>query len=449
MTRVQQPKNGDFFSKWHYALWKACKFGYEMHGAPTDRKTMGAFQRQCHRGFDHAQKLLLDLVAENRSDCSITRQEQKYRESLIRKIADSIAFTICGTSPSVLQPWCTQSAPVHIDLDELAFTIECASKLNSESRDQFCLIADLTSCIHTCDLLKVDYRNGAKQRIFPVEVKTGSKNAELYKSLNDGIKKGVCQHYFAAKHTPKELKQMGRMLSQITTNYKSTRTFMRNFRKLPTEISWYPTYSRRTFAAGLSQAIESAKKFGTAGILVDGCLLIGLGFSREPTEAQSRANLVYDSLEKSLAEGSDVRRFDPLKDNLGAMVCVPFCLWDVTLDERLLIAKREVVIRCGLIGNRFLRVLNEGGNSFEFATRKETALYKQRNPGKAPWEWDFRAIKLGDNIVSGGLIQPVSTDLVHPAALTETIRAKLNQSDVYDLDCRNPGAHIIVNFEYL
>jgi len=446
---VQQPNaDSDFFSKWHYALWKAINFGHEMHGSPTDKKTMKAFQRQCHRGFDHAQKLLLELVMENRLNNSITPKEQKYRELLIRKVADSIAYSICGMSPSGLAPWCTQQTPIHIDLQELEFTSKCACKLNSDSKDQFCLIADLTSCIHACDILRIDFREGA-QRISTMEVKTGPKNDELYKSLMDGVGKRVCQHYLVEKHTVKDLKQMRRMLSQITTNYKCTTKFLRNLQKIPNEMSWYPAYSSRSFAPGISKAIASAMELGAAGVLVDGCLLIGLGYSKDPVEAAANANLIYDGFEKRLDGESEVRRFSPIKDNLDAMVCVPFCVWNLSLDERVLLARREVVMKCGLIGDRFLKLLKENNCSFEFATRKETALYKQQNPGKSPWEWDHRAIKLGNLIVGGHLIQPLSTDLVHPAAMAEIICAKLNESDMDDIESASPNASIVINFEYL
>ncbi len=436
----------DFFSKWEFALWKATKFGHDRAGNPIDRPSLRNFQRQCHNGFDHAQKLLVELVAENRANESITLQSKKYREILIRKVADCIAMSVCGGGPAGVSHWCTQANPVHINLEELSIVSRYVARKNAEDRNQFHLLADLTSCIHTCDILRIDFRKGAKQLVTPMEMKTGRKNAQLYNQFVAGVTRKLCPSNFVSTHSRHEIEQMLRIVKQTTTLYQSTKNFNEAFRNLHTEFNAYPLYSSTTYSKELTEALDIAKEQRQASVIIDRCLFLTVGYDEDQNISQMHALEEMNLLINNLPVDALVRRFNPLADNLASMVCIPFCIWELRLNDRLLLAKKKLVLECALLIEPFLKMLGATGNDFQLASKKESAILLAQTQRVKPWQWGHRVLKMPDGaLLSGELLQPMSTDLVYPRAIIQNIFRRMEPVD--NSQCL-PEPNIRINFEY-
>lgn len=149
-----------------------------------DQKHTLQFLKGCHRGFDKAQNALVNLIANIRKDTELTTNEKKFRERLLRKLADNISIYLFGDQSHVIRRLAMHDNPPHLNMDTLFETLKIANNLNSESRKTFALINDLTTFIHVSDITRIDFRERHPVVSF-IELKSGNVNRILLEKLGD------------------------------------------------------------------------------------------------------------------------------------------------------------------------------------------------------------------------------------------------------------------------
>ena len=117
------------------------------------------FLASCHRGYQKAQDYIISLLEELAHDTVLPEEDRLYRELILRRVIDGIAFVMLNLEFHVARRLVLHNSPPALNLTTVRTTQREANRLNNESRLTFALIADLTTFIHVADLLRVDFRH--------------------------------------------------------------------------------------------------------------------------------------------------------------------------------------------------------------------------------------------------------------------------------------------------
>ena len=323
----------------------------------VDQKHMMKFMAACHRGYDKAQTRILDLIIDLHSDLSISVEEKTYRELAYRKIIDSIAFLILKTETHVMRRLVLHDYPPHIDLNVVLEAKKSIDDLNSESRQTFAVLADLTTFIHVADILRVDYRHPSPE-LSLIELKTGKINKMLlskleeYEPTEESIKLLQVDHSIEQKYKPQAermLKQKIR-LKQITEVLKEDEG-IDVITKLPIKLFDSPA-EPSSYAESLEQGCYNAKNHGAAAGTIQYCIHIGVGFSEDVSKVESIArraalaayhtymkdppkglNNVRSELLSIISEKELIKGGDPFIGNLYSVSTTPFPTWGISPEH--------------------------------------------------------------------------------------------------------------------
>jgi hypothetical protein len=212
----------------------ACKHGTVHSLLGSDGKpSRESFLRACHNGFAEAQELIIvelllvqkalkqlkhDLKSarSQRDKIATTKIHQEieienFKECILRKLADSIAWHIIGGQNYIARRLCllTNSRP-SLESSNLPSVIQVANDYNKENPLNFALVSDITSFIQIGDVLLVS-PTGLKI----IEVKEGQKNLEASSLLAELRDDATCEQQLRELNLKDNLReQMQRMLRQ-------------------------------------------------------------------------------------------------------------------------------------------------------------------------------------------------------------------------------------------
>jgi len=103
------------------------------------------FLRGCHRGWDKAQNTVFEQLCDITEDPLLSENQKDYRSLLLRKIIDSIVFTILRGQLHVVRRLALHDFPPGVNLEDTGEILSLVNKLNQESRMTFAVSADLTT----------------------------------------------------------------------------------------------------------------------------------------------------------------------------------------------------------------------------------------------------------------------------------------------------------------
>jgi hypothetical protein len=211
--------------------------GLGIEDLPRHPKARRVFLQKCHYGFDLAQRQIGRLVVEYErriraleaklKDLRRERDPQartvkglvgvlESRQLVLRRILDSMLYTILGSDTSVQRRLTSNEEIRGIDPDVVAHTLEIAAERNKADRSRFNIVADLTTVVHYGDLLEVD-KSARKDRQWRlIELKEGKVNELIAAEL---LAKGSAPTESAieamqAAHGPAVAKQARRVVRQ-------------------------------------------------------------------------------------------------------------------------------------------------------------------------------------------------------------------------------------------
>ncbi len=184
----------------------ACKHGAE-HALRLEgeRATPESFRRACHIGFAEAQILILEeliKIQDSRKELDaklksarkyrdkLTAKEVKrqigvenFKENIIRKLADSIAWHIIGGQNYIARRLCLrESSRPTLKTSNLASVLNIVNEYNDSNPLGFALISDITSFVQLGDVLLIG-ENGLQI----IEVKEGAKNHEAMSVISENL----------------------------------------------------------------------------------------------------------------------------------------------------------------------------------------------------------------------------------------------------------------------
>lgn len=374
-------------------------FGDEQIDIDKRKKFISA----CHIGYQKAQDRVISLLQQNADDKSLDAEEKLYRELLLRKIIDTLAFIFLGGQIHIIRRLSIHDRVIPVDLKIIKYNQEIANGFNMKSHLTFSLLADLTTFIQLFDILKVDFRPGYKRLSF-IELKTGKVNEILLNEL---------EKYELKEESIKKIKTD----KKIKTEYKkqATRILRQKIRlerlneiiktdkgidpKLKKQISLIGNnIEEETYDAILMELIDSAKsdKDGMSSGMVNFCLHFGVGYSSDKNIAKESAisgakyslwkvlqeppkglTEIRNELLNKISE-EDLYVFCNLfKTNIYSLPVKPFLLWGITHEDKFNLMKDTLSIFVLFDLSAFFWLGKKFGIDMHLSSRREADLAKK------------------------------------------------------------------------
>jgi len=286
-------------------------------GLITERERR-RFTAGCHRGYDKAQSHIVDLIDTLHSRDTQTT-ETRYRELVFRKIMDGIAYILLQKKFWIARRliYHYQAPPVTPEALRDAFPYAQANNVND--RQTFSLLADLTTFIHLCDIIRISFR--PLPQIEYIELKTGRINVTLAHKLQDTPP--IMESLETIKNDPtieQRIKpQAMRMLRQkIRMSDFMTLLETDKGRDASTghSIHWTKeVYITDDYCDQLQHILEEAYLHGKAYATIDGCLHIAAAYNVVPRDSIALSHTTLNeavSSYYSTAPNGAKRAFDQL-----------------------------------------------------------------------------------------------------------------------------------------
>ncbi len=256
------------------------------------------FVRGCHQGYDRAQRRIGDLVIDLARRIRFKNQQLKQlrqkrsdlarevhvqirvlqdRQLILRRILDTILFTIVGPNEWVLRRLGEETIK-KTDPKVLRRMLEIAFSRNRESPYRFSLIADLTTIVHLGDLIEVEWSEKTGKQWHLIEVKEGEVNWKISEIVTDRqawtpIQKAEKILNTLGSHALKQAERMAKQQIRLAELGKILETDKGVDFKTKQEIVLSPDVIKvEDYSEEISKVVEGATDLGVAGETIDGCL---------------------------------------------------------------------------------------------------------------------------------------------------------------------------------
>ena len=366
------------------------------------------FITACHDGFKEAQQLILEKLIEIEKEVQICKAQLKearraknktligalteklsfldYREQVLRKLADSIAWQIIfGHHYVARRLYLGETFPSLLS-EGLTETKKIADKLNEDPLN-FALIADITSFIQIGDIL-----HRLKDEYQMIEVKSGGKNKEARKILDD-LYAGVGGEIDnSEKLDSKMLDQIGRMHRQDVKMSRAASTITNEKGEDPktgrnvriSEIEIVP----ETYLGVVSELMQESRKNGGAYAVVED--VIHIGAYREDMRGPGKELL------KGYVKMQTDRSFPvfSLMQNLIINISEPIFVKDLTDEEKFDLVTGRVMVYLVIDFDKFIDLLNVHGCQARWLSKRETQQYRERHGSDGLLIFDNQAITI-------------------------------------------------------
>jgi hypothetical protein len=132
----------DFVREFQRVLSAATEWGSIAHplqrtkdqGPFRDNAHMRYFIAACHRGYQKAQDRVIGLLQKLANDSSLSPEDRLYKELVLRRLIDGIAFTMLEMESHVARRLVLHGSPPTLDLAAIRAAQGEANRLHNESR---------------------------------------------------------------------------------------------------------------------------------------------------------------------------------------------------------------------------------------------------------------------------------------------------------------------------
>lgn len=377
----------------------------ELSRIHDDNAVAEEFMTQVHKGFYFAQERVIELlkkvineqkaakrgIAEARrlrnKSAEQTLQEKldaaHYQECVLRRIIDSIVWTLCGFEFSTIRRLYMEQEPIDITDSNLDSELSFLESYKQSHPTGFALISDLSMIVQLGDVITKDISDGTGI----VELKEGRVNRRVFDILQE-YGENRCDHYLASV-----LSEEGKKFSeQFFRNIKQMRKDMLAVNIINEGQGEDPqsgkhitvvdgTVELSTFDTVFLDVIKQASKKGSACQTVQGCLTIAaydatrpMTFTGQPNEALSdrpQKNIKKDE------KDTTIRSMD-LRQTLISPTTRPLFLCPLPESYMVDIAMERKIVKFYLNVPLWLQMFEEQGFSVRLLGKKETARMKQQ-----------------------------------------------------------------------
>ena len=365
----------DNFLNEYGKIKNALNYGYSnkpLKFDDIDYKKGKKFIAECHRGYEKIQDMVVFLIEKLREDNKLTDREKEYRELILRKVIDHIAFSLLKHEIHIIRRLGTLNEIQKIDIKTIKQAKEEAIKYNSKSRQTFALLCDLTTFISFCDILRVDFRTNPPKTEY-IELKSGKVNDLLLDKIDsyDVDTKSIDLIKNDSEIDHRHMKQAIRMMNQKIRLHQTQDIIKKDFgidqdtQKKVMLIG--NTLQENQYADFLNKLLNSAKESDgkISSGMVNYCIHLGACFkgdytssiegakkaalyslSKQIAEANKELNAVRNELlslskisQKDICFGSDL-----FQTNLYSIGVVPFQTWFLDKDNEMDLISRKLCV---------------------------------------------------------------------------------------------------------
>lgn len=376
------------------------------------------FLAACHRGYDRAQETLVDVFVSLHEGTHLDSNETKFRMSVLRRVADAIAVAMLEMKDHVIARMCLEFAIHPLDLQVLTVAHEEVKRMNAESRKSFALLAGMTTFVHVCDVLRIDFRPGSPL-VQMIELKSGRINEILLKDLADyqPVLESLDQIDDDPTIDDRYRSQAKRMMRQKVRLAQVEKILETDEGTDPVSGQLLKLSKNLILLEGIGTSIEQACQValdtGAASTTLDDCIHVGIGYSDSYREAKAIASDALDvSVDRHYVLGPDSLRstmeetrkivpedelivvLDPLQMNLRSVPTRPFPVWGLKRSTVGHLLGRRLVILFGFDLSSFFWMCRSRGVDVHLSTRKESARRDQLLGGKGNLTWGNRIVIL-------------------------------------------------------
>lgn len=441
------------------------------------REELVAFISACHDGFRLGQPKLLQAIIDRqdrlqtlreglrkarkskdvakRAAVELAMRGSEYEIAIFRKLADTVAWSICQG-----QHWITRRLYIgenqpYLRYSNFESTLEAAQEVSESDSLAFALISDLTSFIQVGDLLAVFPTEGDQdegrvgQRVAIIEVKEGSKNAEIRELLEFYYEQGCPRPLWglAKQEGKKTAKQIKRMAKQDLRGARVQQVLNEEagidlLTGLPVRVAEEPI-DLEDYDDELNDLHEKSKAEGDALLAIDDCLAIGV---YDPTRvrdpylafAHDIFHLAHPEEECPDPEGMDLsdlyqalRPVFPIVDlihGLDVPLAVPIFMRRLPMNLINDVLLRRVRILLYLDYESFMRLARQQGLVADWLTSKKVHSAE----AKTVFTIGKKGISFSDGEVSmtmgDGIPSRIYYDGVRPLSAVALIESYLRQA---------------------
>jgi hypothetical protein len=403
------------------------------------------FRRACHKGYDSAQREIVDMLKTNAVD-SISNEDRYYREMLIRKVADAIAFSITGNSMHIIKRLCFHDRIPKLQMDNLDRYLREANRINAENRDKFTLISDLTTFVHVADLITIDLSKTPRSVQF-IELKEGRINAHIaeivqeYELSEDSVDKVEIDPRLINKHQKKQATRVLRQslrLSQAETAIEKDEGI-----DIATGMNVRHSahvYEKDCYDHILREICGTALAVGLEAATINYCLHLGVGWTTElassackyallkTREDYSAIALAAEEAKKTIAVAPLVTMYDLVYFNMSAAAAYPLTLWDLSFEDRRRIAERKLIVYAAIDLPAFIRFAQSLDIELSWSSRKQTAKHEQLAGKRNVKSWDNRQLKFDQLFIGPGTWSRMLAELMTPYSVLTSLKRMSQES---------------------
>ena len=378
----------------------------ELSRIHNDTSIAEEFTTQVHKGFYFAQERVIDLlikviteqkkakndIAEARRNrdkiaekiSQAKRDTAHYQECILRRIIDSIVWTLCGFDLSTIRRLYMEQEPIDITDSNLDSELSFLESYKQSHPAGFVLISDLSMIVQIGDVITKDISDGTGI----IELKEGRVNRRIFDILQE-YRENRCDHYLASvlsEEGKKFSEQFFRNVKQMHKEMLAVNIINEGQGEDPQSGKHVTVVDSKielsTFEPVFLDVIKQASQKGRACKTVQGCLTIvaydithPLAFTGQPNEApleQPQKNIKKDE------EDTTIRSMD-LRQTLISPTTCPLFLYPLPESYLVDIAMERKIVKFYLNVPLWLRMFEEQGFSVRFLGKKETARMKQQD----------------------------------------------------------------------
>lgn len=372
----------------------------------------------------------------NRSQViSVNRElaEEKFKEDVIRKLADSIAWQVMDGRNDIAQ-WLheNENAP-SIDESNFESVMEETDKINEDDPLAFALISDLTSFIRIGDIIKRDTAGV----LHVIEVKEGETNQRVIAIIQDDLSSERdkldlprlerIHGSHLAKHIRRVHKQMkkGTRVEEIINKGKG-----RDPKTDTDVIIGEPSHAPASYSRNLAELLVELDTRDWAYTIIDNSLMVVCYKGMMKDTGRS----LLTSLAQTSFQGDFVTT--DFRQGLATPLSEPIFLKPFRENDifDIVFGRTRVFLVFDL--DWILEAFRERGASARWLSKKETTKLRQQSKSEGPFEHNGRAIAVENAewslFLTDGPLRRILLDSLLPSAVVSMLMESLESQPAVD-----------------
>ncbi len=423
----------------------------ELDRVRDDSAIAEKFTTQVHKGFYFAQERVIDLLQKvineqkkAKSDIAAARRNRDkaaeralqakrdtahYQECILRRVIDTIVWTLCSFELSTIRRLYMEQEPIDITDSNLNSELSFLASYKQSHPAGFALISDLSMIVQVGDVITKDISEG----MGIIELKEGRTNKRVFEILHE-YGENHCDHYLASvlsEEGKKVSEQFFRSVKQMHKEMLAVNIINEGQGEDPQSGKQVTvvesTLELATFNPVFMDVIKRASKKGIASQTIQGCLTIVAFDTTHPTVSNaitSDSPLDRPSKSKKRKEEDTTIQSMDLRQTLISPTTRPLFLCPLPENYLVDIAMERIVVQFHLNIPLWIQMFEQHGFTVRMLGRKETARIKQQSDhGSQILEVNGQAVEIQKgaykSLLCEGLLARMFTCLNTPLSMVD------------------------------